>query len=171
MVWSYDADNSIPFPSEVGSTSGPPSHAPATLVAAVRRTTCISQPSWRVLEELEAAELASSAPACKLSGIKCKAASTLPNHRATRKVIDVVSDGESDDGTLSRPPTELALDDYKSLKAMADADHQVCAHSLPFPQLSHLIPRLQSPNLGRLVPLMYASCSTTRRNTSIQSPG
>ena len=178
IVWTYDDDESIPFPSE-GSASDPPSssttmHAPATVVAAVRRTTRISRPSRRVLEELEAAELASSAPAS--SGVKRKAASTLhrttlPNHRATHKVVDVVSDGDSDDGTPSHPPTELASDDYESLQAMADADHQVCVYSLSFPPRSHLNPRLQPPKPGRLVLLMYASFSTARRNISIRSLG
>ena len=178
IVWTYDNDESIPFPSK-GSASDPPSnsttmHALATVVAAVRWTTCISWPSWWVLEELEAAELASSAPVS--SGVKHKAASMLhctmlPNHRVTHKVIDVVSDGDSNDGTLSHPPTELALDDYESLQAMADADHQVCVYSLSFPPHSHLNPRLQPPKPRRLVLLMYASFSTVRRNISIWSLG
>ena len=97
-------------------------HAPATVVAAVCQTTCKSQPSWQVLEELEAVECASVS-----SGVKRKAARTLhhtmlPNHCATHKVIDVVSDGDSDDRTPLHSLTELALDNYESLQAMADAD-------------------------------------------------
>lgn len=139
IVWTYDVDDSIPFPSE-GSASGPPSvstsrRAPATVVAAVRRTTRISRPSRRVLEELEAAEFASSASVS--SGVKRKASSVLPNHRAAPSVVNAVSDGDSDEGTPSRPPTELASDDYKSLQVMADSDHQVCAHNLSFPLRSH----------------------------------
>ena len=34
----------------------------------------------------------------------------------------------SDEGTTTEPNTELAEDDYKSIQAMADTDHQV--HSL-----------------------------------------
>ena len=137
IVWTYDDDESIPFPSK-GSASDPPSnsttmHAPATVVAAVHQTTHISWPSRWVLEELEAAELALSAPAS--SGVKRKAASTLhhttlPNHRAMHKVVDVVSDGDSDDGTPSYPPTELASDDYESLQAMLCLDYTTYADRL-----------------------------------------
>ena len=174
IVWNYDADDSIPFPSEVGSTSHLSSsstseHGPATVVAAVHRTTCKSRPSWRVLEELEAAEVASSAPASKSSGIKRKAASTLSNCRVMRKVIDI-SDGDSDDGSPTLPPTEPASDDYESLKAMADADNRVCAHQLLFLLPSHLYPRLRPPNPGRRVLLMSASSSCMRRDTFIQLP-
>lgn len=152
MVWSYDADDSIPFPSAnasgsaSGSHTGPSGgHAPAIVVASVRRTTHVSRPSWRVLEALEAAEAAesaSSAPA-QNTGVnhKRKAISALPDRRAHKKVIDVVSndDGEndSDGGTPSPPPTEPASDDYESLQAMADTDNQVC--SLPNFTIAFLI--------------------------------
>lgn len=105
-----------------------------------------------------------------------QAASALPNRRAKCKTIDVVSDGdcdgESDGGTSLPPPTELASDDYESLKAMADADNQVCASHFPliFIIFSSQL-RLRSPNPGRSVLPTYASCSTARRTTSIQSPG
>ena len=131
IVWSYDADDSAPFPSGSTSASLPISasgRAPAKVVASVRRTTCVIHPCHRYLEEDDEAEL-HSAPTCKTSGVKCKAASTLVNRRATRKTINVVSDddsdGESDGGTSSPPPMELTSDDYESLKAMADADNQV----------------------------------------------
>ena len=175
IVWSYDADDSAPFPSGSTSASLPISasgRAPAKVVASVRRTTCVIHPCHRYLEEDDEAEL-HSAPTCKTSGVKCKAASTLVNRRATRKTINVVSDddsdGESDGGTSSPPPTELASDDYESLKAMADADNQVRSVT---PQLSDIYSsnlRLQTPNPGRSVPLTYAFCSTARRHTSIQS--
>ena len=135
IVWNYDADESLPFPS--GGDSAPASVssgtlAPATSVAAVRRTARVSRPSWRVLEAGEA-ELASIR---KTSGVKRKAASDPHDDRATRgKVITVVSDdagddsgdGASDGGTPSPPPTEPASDDYEALTAMADADNQVCS--------------------------------------------
>lgn len=181
IVWSYDADDSIPFPSgsaSVSHNSHPTSasrRASATVVAAVRRTTRVSRLSRRFLEEDLEAELP-KAPTCKSSGGKRKAASALPNRRAKCKTIDVVSDGdcdgESDGGTSLPPPTELASDDYESLKAMADADNQVCASHFPliFIIFSSQL-RLRSPNPGRSVLPTYASCSTMRRTTSIQSPG
>jgi hypothetical protein len=179
MLWSYDADESIPFPSDNASGSHTTSrHAPATVVAAVRGTARVSRPSRRYLEEAGASESASSTPAHKSAGVKRKATSALVNQRATRKIVDVVSDddigGDGDGGsrTPSPLPTELASDDYEALKAMADADNEVCApqprHSyLP----SHLNPRLQSPHPVRSVLPTYASYSTARRVTSTLSLG
>jgi hypothetical protein len=143
IVWSYDADESIPFPSGDSGTlpvlSGGP--ASATLVAAVRRTTCISRPCWHFLEAAEE-ELASSVPARKSSGVKRKAASNLPDHSATHKkvinmaidnagddiinmVIDNAGNDASDGRTPSLPPTEPMSNDYEDLRAMADTDDQV----------------------------------------------
>ena len=137
IVWSYDADDSVPFPAGSTSASLPISasrRAPATVVASVRWTTRVIHPCHRYLEEDDNVELR-SAPMCKTSGVKRKAASTLFNPRATRNTINVVSDddcdSESDGGTPSPPPTELASDDYESLKAMADADNQVRAVMSP----------------------------------------
>jgi hypothetical protein len=134
IIWSYDADESIPFPlgSASGSHSG--SHTPATNVAGVHRTTRISCPSQRYIEE---AEPAPSASVRKFFGIKRKATSNLPDHGAARKKIaDAVDDDAggdaSDNGTTTAPPTESVSDDYESLRAMADANNQVCSphHSL-----------------------------------------
>jgi hypothetical protein len=137
IVWSYDADDTIPFPSDnaSGSHSGSSGgHAPAIVVGSVRRTTCVSRPSQRVLEALEADEAAESARNASVNR-KRKAISALPDHRARKTVINVISDGDSDsdssDGGSPSPPTEPVSDDYESLKAMADADNQVHPHSLP----------------------------------------
>jgi hypothetical protein len=134
MLWSYDANESIPFPSDNASGSHTTSrHAPATVVAAVCRTTRVSRPSRQYLEEAGVSESASSTPAHKSAGIKRKATSTLVNQCATHKIVDVVSDndigGDSDSGsrTPSPLPTELMSDNYKALKAMVDADNEVCA--------------------------------------------
>jgi hypothetical protein len=72
IIWSYDADESIPFPlgSASGSHSG--SHTLATNVAGVHRTTRISCPSQRYIEE---AEPAPSASVRKFFGVKRKATS------------------------------------------------------------------------------------------------
>jgi hypothetical protein len=130
IVWTYDEDESIPFPS--GSGVHPPSsggHAPAMMVAGTRRTTRIHRPSQRALEAVEAS---SSSSASIRPGVKCKAQrDPAPEHRVTRKVVidsdadDVVADS-SDDGATTEPATEPADDDdYESIKAMADADNQV----------------------------------------------
>ena len=139
IIWSYDADESIPFPSGDNAHSSPPSggHAPPTAVTAhaVRQTSRVSRPCRHYLEEDEV-ESASSTVAPKTSGVKRKAASDPPG--ATRKIIvNVVSDDDSSDGRApspSPPPTEPASDDYEALQAMADTDNQV-----RFPQLSIFI--------------------------------
>src|SRR6201996_1672314 len=85
IVWTYDADEDIPFPS--GSASGAqephPSgtrYAPAVVVAGTRRTTRVHRPSKRALEAAEASTSADP-------GTKRKA-STDPNsnRRVSRKV-------------------------------------------------------------------------------------
>ena len=84
IVWSYDADDSIPFPAGSTSASLPVSaswHAPATVVASVRRTTHVIQPCRRYLEDDDVESR--SAPTCKTSGAKRKAANTLINPQAT----------------------------------------------------------------------------------------
>jgi hypothetical protein len=130
--WSYNADESIPFPSD--NASGPSSgHTLATVVASVRRTTRISHPSQHILDalEAEAAESASRAPA--QNACKRKAISPLPDRHAHKNVINVISNNNnnsnnnSDGGTPSPPPTELASDNYESLQAMADTDNLVCS--------------------------------------------
>ena len=139
IIWSYDADEIIPFPSGDNTHSSPPSggHAPPTAVTAhtVHRTSRISRPCRRYLEEDEV-ESASSTVAPKTSGVKRKAASEPPG--ATHKIIvNVVSDDDSSDGRApspSPPPTEPVFNNYEALQAMADTDNQV-----RFPQLSVFI--------------------------------
>ena len=133
IIWSYDADETIPFPPCTNSHDAhTPSgmHAPATTVTtqALRRTTRTICPCQHYLEADNKAELASSTVALKVSGIKRKAANDLPGRCATRKSITtVVSDNSSDDRapSPSPPPTEPASDDYEVLQAMANADNQV----------------------------------------------
>jgi hypothetical protein len=59
IVWTYDTDEDIPFPS--GSASGAqephPSgtrYAPAVVVAGTRQTTCVHRPSKQALKAAEA---------------------------------------------------------------------------------------------------------------------
>jgi hypothetical protein len=144
IVWSYDTDELIPFPSGDSGTLPVLSGGPVsvTSVAAVHRTTHISRLCWHFLKAAEE-ELASSIPAWKSSGVKRKAASDLPDHSATHKkvinmaidnagddiinmVIDNAGNDASDGRTPSLPPTEPVSDDYEDLRAMADTDNQVC---------------------------------------------
>lgn len=69
ILWSYDEDESLPFPLDGAPTpSSSGSHAPATTVAGIRRTTRVIRPSQRALD---AAETSSSIPAS--AGVKRKA--------------------------------------------------------------------------------------------------
>ena len=135
IIWSYNTDESIPFPSGDNAHSSPPSggHAPATPVTAhaVHQTSRISRPCQCYLEEDEV-ESASNTIAPKTSGVKRKATSDPPG--ATHKiVINMVSDdGSRDSRALSPlpPPTKPASDYYEALQAMADTDNQVCSPKL-----------------------------------------
>ncbi|KAH9166195.1 hypothetical protein EDB89DRAFT_1910849 [Lactarius sanguifluus] len=138
IPWSYDADETIPFPSDI---SRPPSRAPAAILAGARRvSTRVPRPSRRAVE---AAEAASSGSTSTHSGTKRKAQSDPDlNRHVTRKVVidlvDDVADPDDDgattepatkladdDGATTEPATELADDDYESIRAMANADNQV----------------------------------------------
>jgi hypothetical protein len=130
MIWSYDADESISFPSGVASPPVLSCHAPAAIVAGARRTARTHRPSLRALEAAEASSSALDPRA------KRKAPSDPDqDRRVTRKVIADVDDDDSDtgnDGATTEPATELADDEYESIKAMADADSQVCSHCSQF---------------------------------------
>ena len=127
ILWSYDEDESLPFPLDGAPTpSSSGSHAPATTVAGIRRTTRVIRPSQRALD---AAETSSSIPASAGVKRKARADNSEPDSRASRKVIGGFDDS---DGSEDAPPTEVTTepepddDDYESIKAMADADNQVC---------------------------------------------
>ena len=132
IIWSYDADESLPFPPS-DSVSGVQTAilaqcAPAMMVAGARRTTRLHRPSQRALE---AAETTPSGSASTKPGAKRKAPSnSIPNHCITHKVVVDVND---DDGATTEP----AEDDYESIKAMADTDNQVCPLLSLFVQCSH----------------------------------
>ncbi|KAF8258968.1 hypothetical protein EI94DRAFT_1699046 [Lactarius quietus] len=122
--WPFDTDDSIPFPSvplDSASASASASHttfastrAPATNIASF-----IQDNSEEELQK---------APTPKSSSVKRKVTSSVSNRPTNCKTINLVSDGDSDSdsdcGSPSLPPTELASDNYESLKAMADADNQ-----------------------------------------------
>lgn len=118
MIWSYDADESIPFPS--GDTSGSRSvpsdrHAQAVLVAGVRRTTCISRPSRRFLEE---AEPAPSAPA----STKRKAPLDRPDRRVVQKIPVNVDEDEDTFASAKCKAPHYRLDCQVVQKIPVDVD-------------------------------------------------
>jgi hypothetical protein len=165
--WSFDADDSLPFPEDLGDPTGGSSDMPAPGEAGLRRTTRVSRPSRRYIEDLDS-DCAPSTVAHNQPATKRKALSDNPdsNRRVARKVV-IDSDGDSDEDVPSVPPTEIAEDDYESIKAMADADNQVCLPSCSLSYSSHLHHRLRFSNPKKSVRLMYASFSAATRSISI----
>ena len=142
MMWSYDANDTIPFPTDTAVGGDP--------AAGLRRTSRISCPSWCVLKEYESASgaAASTRPATKrkaphnLNTITCY---------VSKKVCIDVDDNDDKDGNPSsddggaatEPATEPTSDDYEALKAMANADNTVHSLSpLSFTLYPHLCLRL-----------------------------
>lgn len=172
IVWTYDADEDIPFPSgstsgELHSSGGP---APATVLGGTRRTTRVPRPSKRALEAAEAST----------SGTKRKAST---NHdtdrRVARKIIDLDDDDDNDaDNNVSARdfdvsdfdgPSDLVTepaDDYEAIEAMADADNRV-RYSFHLQIIFSLLPRLSIASPVICVLLTYASSSVTMRRMFI----
>jgi hypothetical protein len=172
IVWMYDADEDIPFPS--GSTSGQEPHpsgrsAPAVVVAGTRQTTRVHHPSkWA----LEAAEASTSAD----PGAKHKASTNPnPNRHVSRKIIidmdnnDNDNDNDNIDGDNAATDFNVSdfngtepADDYEIFEAMADADNQVSIiFSLEL--CSHWLLRLSRSGPVSSVLLTYASSSVMMR--------
>ncbi len=135
MEWTYDKDESVPFPSNslaIPATDDPAvspplksvrihsffTHAkpPATLIAGSRRSTRTSRPSQRVRDANEVSSLATGSTTAKPStGTKRKAAVNL-SPGPTRRVVNkaVVDSDDDDDGNDTEPAgyeTELAEDE------------------------------------------------------------
>ena len=151
MTWSYDADDTIPFPSHNAVND------PAT---GLHWTSRISCPSRHVLEEYESA---SGAAAVKLP-TKCKAPHNAISRYILKKTHIDVDDDDSIDcdpssdggGATTEPATEPMSDNYEALKAMADADNMVRSLSLlPFTLYPHLHLRLWLSKLRRSVVQIY----------------
>ena len=140
ILWQYDEDESLPFPSGSAPMLPPSSgsHPPATIVADVRQSSCVFRLSqWA----LKAAETSSSTPASTATHLgkhKARADDDEAELCATGKVIIAMddSDGSSEDGPPTEPSTEPE-DDYKSIKAMADVDNEVCCCHYHFPWKSY----------------------------------
>ena len=125
MTWSYDADDTIPFPTDNAVDSDP--------ATGLCWTSRISRPSRRVLEEYESA---SGAAASTHPATKRKAPPNTISQHVSKKICINVDDDDNkygdpssnDGGNATEPATEPMSDDYEALKAMANADNMV--HSL-----------------------------------------
>ena len=156
MEWTYDKDESIPFPSSTpavstsdntGSSSSIPLESarihpfftqgkpPAVIVAGSRCSARTSRPSQRVQEATEVSSLAAGSTSAKpTTGSKRKAAESSPGpaHWVARKVV-IDSDDEHD-GNETEPAdvdengSDIETTTYQSLKAMADADDEVMCY-------------------------------------------
>jgi hypothetical protein len=150
ISWSFDADDSIPFPS--GDASGDASGGrissgdgePAVPTAALHWTTRVIRPAQHFRN---GAKSDSSAPTSTPLAIKRKVSCKNPAHCVTQKVTIDVDDEDSKDsnansddrGTTTEPVTEPTSDDFEALRAMADADIRV---RFPLPLTFNLHPHL-----------------------------
>ena len=167
MMWSYDADDSIPFPTDTAVGSDP--------ATGLRQTSHISHPSQYVLKEYE---LASGAAASTHPATKCKAShnlNTITCYVLKKVCIDVDNNDDKDGNPSSNngsaatePVTEPMSDDYKALKAMANADNMVHSLSpLSFVLYPHLCLRLRPSKLGRSVVQISLLYFSMRKDTFI----
>ena len=124
IEWSFDADETVPFPLTSGDPSGDSSTT--TLAPAepgLRRTTRTIRPAHRFIEE--DSECASSTNAQLATKRKAPSDDPDPDRRVSCKIVIRIN-SSSDEDVSSVPPTEVAEDDYESIQAMADADNLVC---------------------------------------------
>jgi hypothetical protein len=181
MTWSFDADDSIPFP--LGDASGDASGGrvssgegePPGPTATLRRTTRVIRPAQRYLDR---AKSDSSAPTSTPLTTKHKASGKSPVCCVVQKVINLDSEDNEDNNmsgddssATTEPATEPASDGYEAVQAMVDTD-MVCSHRLSlFGWYPQLLPRLWL-SLGRgVVQQTYTSSSASRKGTYIQLQG
>lgn len=126
MTWTFDEDESIPFPTQnLGGSSG-----------GTRRSGRPHCPSRRAIEAAESS-LGSAATRRAQQGAKRKAPSaSTEDERITRDnvVVDMDDsssydpDDEDEDSDVSMEPQDVddlaSTRDYESIRAMADADHE-----------------------------------------------
>lgn len=161
MEWTYDTDESIPFPSDslaipaTDDTVSPPlasvgihpffTHAkpPAAIVAGSCCSTHTSRPSQHVWKANDAPSVSTASTSTKPStGSKRKAAVNLSPAPARRMVHKVVIDSDNEhDGNKTEPAVDEDPNNTdvssQSLQAMADTDHEVRSF-LPFVELLSL---------------------------------
>ena len=133
--WAFDADESIPFPAGQNAgnhTASSGSHAPDVMGDSIHRMTHLHRPSWHVLDALDV-EAACPHPCMT----KCKPPQDIHSrHVSWKVVIDVDDDnddsnGDSNNGIATEPASEAMSEEYDTLRAMADADNQVCPSTAP----------------------------------------
>ena len=145
--WAFNADESIPFPAGQNTGDHPASlgsHAPDVMGDSICWTTCLCRPSWHVLDALDV-EAACPRPCMT----KCKPPQDIPSRRVSWKVVidvddddsndagnsnddnDNDSDSDSDNSIATEPASEAMSEEYDTLRAMADADNQVCPSTAP----------------------------------------
>lgn len=148
IEWSFDADESVPFPPEaqnlVGASDGGGA-APTPQVSAegIRRSARAFCPSRRLLEAVEVSSTGPTATRGAHQGAKCKAPHGSMTRCVARKIVvdvdrcsssevpdednpstDTAQDSGNDNDAMN--PSDLTSDaNYDSIKAMADADHKV----------------------------------------------
>ena len=133
--WAFDADESIPFPAGQNAgnhTASSGSHAPDVMGDSIHRMTHLRCPSWHVLDALDV-EAACPRPCTT----KHKPPQDIHSQHVSRKVVidvdddDDDSDGDSNNGIATEPASEAMSEEYDTLRAMADADNQVCPSTAP----------------------------------------
>ena len=110
----------------------------------IRWTTRLHHPSWHVLDALD---MEAACPCPRTT--KRKPPQDIPSQRVSRKVVIDVnnddgndashsddddnddSDGDSDNGIATEAASEAMSEEYNTLRAMADADNQVCPSTAP----------------------------------------
>ena len=148
IEWSFDADESVPFPPEaqnlVGASDGGGA-APTPQVSAegIRRSARAFCPSRRLLEAVEVSSTGPTATRGAHQGAKRKAPHGSMTRRVARKIVvdvdgcsssevpdednpstDAAQDSGNDNDAMN--PSDLTSDaNYDSIKAMTDADHKV----------------------------------------------
>jgi hypothetical protein len=162
MTWTFDANEALPFPSDTTSGGGiilPCLPSPARGIAGVRQTTCISRLPCCFRNVLD-----SPTSAVQAHGVTKRKAPPSDDQddrrHVTRKVNedgDANADGDaSADGTTMEVATEPAEDDYESIQAMADADHQVRLTSPSFLTVLIINPGFGLQTTGRA----YSRCTS-----------
>lgn len=154
IEWTFDADESIPFPSEAQNALGACDGrgvAPTPLALSAEGTrwsTCVFCPSRQLLEASEVFSTGLTVTRGTHPGTKCRAPpGSVACRVACKIVIDVdeylssempdeddtsteaAQDPGNDDATMEPvlDADDLASEtNYQSIKAMADADHKVC---------------------------------------------
>ena len=182
MEWTYDQDETIPYPSDSLTTpasddpaaSPVPIHPlfthtkpPVALIAGSRRSTRTSRPSQRVREANEEPSLSTGSTTAKPStGTKRRAAEHLspaPRRRVFDKaVVDSDDDHRNNtepDGNETEPADDEEANDAdissQSLQAMANADHEVRSLCTLVESFPDILPRCSTPSRKWTAPPTY----------------